>query len=201
MYSESAFIDAWKPLPPHLHQVINAEVSVPVRQGLLDPLEVTNNEFFEFIQATEYTPRITNRFLAHWVNGAPTQAQADLPVVYVDLEDAIAYATWKGCVMPTEWDWQFNAEHMKVSPSSVWNLSNSIHSDGRTRFLILKGGGVHNLRNGQGSHSASGLAESDWYVDGGIQESTWVEKLLLMGLGLSRSENIGFRCFTPRKAH
>ncbi len=197
LYSESVFVDAWKPLPPHLHQILTAEISAPVRVGILDGLEVSNQEFYEFIQATDYTPRIANRFLAHWINGVPTPAQADSPVVYVDVDDAIAYARWKGREIPTEWEWQFNADHITMRATSVWNLTNSIQSDGRTRFLILKGGGTHNLRNGQGSHSASGLAESDWYIDGGVQDSTWVEKLLLMGLGLSRSENIGFRCFMP----
>jgi len=197
LYSEAVFIDAWKPLPPHLHQILTAEISAPVRVGILDSLEVSNQEFYEFIQATDYTPRIANRFLAHWINGVPTPAQADSPVVYVDVDDAIAYATWKGCEIPTEWEWQFNADLITTRATSVWNLTNSIQSDGRTRFLILKGGGTHNLRNGQGSHSASGLAESDWYIDGGVQDGTWIEKLLLMGLGLSRSENIGFRCFMP----
>jgi hypothetical protein len=63
----------------------------------------------------------------------------------------------------------------------------------------LKGGGSFNLREGQGAKSTSGIAESDWYVDGGRQDSDWVEKLLLMGKGMSRSENIGFRCFTPEE--
>ena len=78
---------------------------------------------------------------------------------------------------------------------ALWNLTDSAHSDGRTRFLILKGGSSYSVRNGQGAKSTSGIAESDWYVDGGVQDSTWVEKLLLMGLGMSRSENISFTCF------
>jgi len=79
-------------------------------------------------------------------------------------------------------------------------MTDSVHSDGRTRFMILKGGAAFNVRNGQGQKSTSGIAESDWYVDGGVKDSSWVEKLLLMGKGMSRSENIGFRTFTLRES-
>ena len=195
LYSGPAFIDAWKPLPPHLHQKLSNNISIPVLHGELDEREVNNQEYFEFVRATEYRPSVTNRFLAHWIDGAPSLNQLLSPVTYIDLADATAFAHWKGVRIPNEWEWQFNAHNLKSTASSHWNLTNSIHSDGRTRFLILKGGSSYNLRNGQGSHSASGLAESDWYCEGGVVDNTWVEKYLLLGLGLSRSENISFRCF------
>lgn len=197
LYSGAPFIDAWKPLPPHLHQILEEQICLPVSRGVLAPHEVSNQEYFEFIDATQYRPKIANRFLAHWVDGAPRPEQLLAPVTFVDLEDATAYATWKGVQIPNEWQWQFNADAIDPKSAVHWNLTNSMHSDGRTRFLILKGGSSCNLRTGQGSHSASGLAESDWYLEGGIVDNTWVEKYLLMGLGLSRSENISFRCFTP----
>lgn len=199
LYGEAAFILAWKPLDPYLHQIVTAQISVPVVHGELDRHEVSNQDFFDFMKATGYTPKIANRFLAHWVNGAPRSDQLDSPVVYIDLEDAQAFATWRGCEVPNEWDWQLNAGAIGERASSVWNLTNSMHSNGRTRFLILKGGSEHNLRQSQGSCSESGIWESDWYMDGGVKDSTWVEKLLLMGAGMSRSENIGFRCFQPKR--
>ena len=197
MYSGAAFIEAWKPLPPNLHQVLNASITAPVSHGTLDSREVNNQEYLEFITATGYKPAVTNRFLAHWIDGAPTPDQLLEPVTYVDLADAVAYATWKGACIPSEWEWQFNSNAIDSTHPTHWNLTNSTHSDGRTRFQILKGGSSYNIRNGQGSHSASGLAESDWYVEGGVVDNTWIEKYLLMGLGLSRSENISFRCFRP----
>ena len=196
-YEQPGFIDTWKPTRPVLHQFITGHIEVPTVSGDLDTYEVSNKEFHEFITATHYSPRNSYRFLAHWVNGAPQRDQLDTPVVFVDLDDALAYATWKGCEVPNEWNWQFNADSIQHRVTSVWNLTNSVHSDGRTRFLILKGGSTFNIHNGQGAQSPTGLAESDWYVDGGIQENTWNEKLLLMGAGMSRSENIGFRCFKP----
>jgi hypothetical protein len=64
----------------------------------------------------------------------------------------------------------------------VWNWTESEHTDGRTRFAILKGG------------AAFRATGSDWYLDGGPQEPDVSVKLLLMGAGLTRSPSIGFRC-------
>ena len=197
LYSETFFIDAWKPLPPNYHQVFTERISAASRNGRLDKFEVSNGEYYEFVQATKYNPKYPHRFLAHWINGAPTSEQFDLPVTYIDLEDALAFAHWRGAQIPTEWEWQLHSAHIVRNLPHYWNLTDSEHSDGRTRLLILKGGADYNVRNGQGARSTSGIAESDWYVDGGTKDETWVEKLLLMGLGMSRSENISFRCFYP----
>ena len=196
LYTETHFIDSWKPLPPNYHQVFSDQISAAAELGKLDKFEVSNAEYFEFIKATGYQPKIANRFLAHWVDGTPTAEQLEQPVTYVDLADAQAYATWRGARIPTEWEWQLNSADIERRKPHCWNLTNSEQSDGRTRFLILKGGSDFNVRNGQGAKSTSGIAESDWYVDGGVRDESWVEKLLLMGLGMSRSENISFRCIS-----
>ena len=195
LYDGAPFIDAWKPLPPNYHQIFTKEIRTSIRLGRLEISEVTNNEYFQFVQATGYTPKEPHRFLAHWKNGVPNADQLENPVTYIDLADAKAYASWKELVIPTEFEWQMYALDKLSNEKALWNLTDSAHSDGRTRFLILKGGSSYSVRNGQGAKSTSGIAESDWYVDGGIQDSTWVEKLLLMGLGMSRSENISFTCF------
>ncbi len=196
LYAQTHFIDAWKPLPPNYHQVFSDRVSVPTQVGQMDKHEVSNVQYFEFMKATGYQPKVANRFLAHWVDGAPTAEQLEQPVTYVDLADAQAYAKWRGARIPTEWEWQLNSAEIERRTPLCWNLTNSEQSDGRTRFLILKGGSEHNVRNGQGAKSTSGIAESDWYVDGGSRDEKWVEKLLLMGLGLARGENISFRCIS-----
>ena len=196
LYAQTHFIDAWKPLPPNYHQIFSDHLSVPAEEGKLDKLEVSNSEFWEFIKATKYQPKVAHRFLAHWVNGQPTNEQLEQAVTFVDLADAQAFAAWRGARIPTEWEWQLNSANLERRAPHCWNLTNSEQSDGRTRFLILKGGSDYNVRNGQGAKSTSGIAESDWYVDGGVRDETWVEKLLLMGLGLSRSENISFRCIS-----
>lgn len=199
LYDGAPFVDAWKPLPPNFHQIFTATKNVLARKGKLSLREITNAEYLEFISQTGYLPKSSARYLIHWQDGAPKQEDLEKPVTFVDLDDAIAYATWKGLLIPTEWEWQRNSDEIEVNEQSIWNLTDSVHSDGRTRFLILKGGSSFNLREGQGAKSTSGIAESDWYVDGGRQDASWVEKLLLMGKGMSRSENIGFRCFTPEE--
>ncbi|MBA2537640.1 MAG: SUMF1/EgtB/PvdO family nonheme iron enzyme [Actinobacteria bacterium] len=101
----------------------------------------------------------------------------------LDLAAARAYAASVGARLPTEDEWQLAAEAglLDLSGPSVWNWTESEHSDGRTRFAILKGG-------------CDWRAEgSDWYVDGGPQEPSYSLKLLLLGGGLARSERIGFR--------
>ena len=200
LYDGAPFVDAWKPLPPNFHQIFTAERDVQVRSGQLSDTEITNREYYNFVISSGYVPKCAHRYLKHWKDGSPTLEDLDNPVVYLDLEDAQAYATWAGCLIPNEWEWQFHSQDVEDSATRVWNMTDSVHSDGRTRFLILKGGATFNVRNGQGQKSTSGIAESDWYVDGGVKDSSWVEKLLLMGKGMSRSENIGFRTFTLRES-
>ena len=197
LFDGAPFIDAWKPLPPNYHQIFKAKVKARVRPGILHKDQTTNQEFFEFIQATGYKPRLSHRFLAHWVDGAPREQDLLFPVTFVDLDDAKAFAQWREVEIPTHWEWQHYAATLDLDAKRVWSLTDSLYSDSRTRFLILKGGSDFNIRVGQGAKSPSGIAESDWYVDGGVQDETWVEKYLLMGSGMSRSENIGFVCFKP----
>jgi hypothetical protein len=84
--------------------------------------------------------------------------------------------------LPTEDEWQLAAEAglLDFSGPRVWNWTESEHSDGRTRFVILKGGS---------DWKAEG---SDWYVDGGPQEPAYSLKFLLPG-PLAASPRIGFR--------
>lgn len=184
LYDQAPYVEEWKPLPPRLHDIQTVQREIALSGISVAVREVTNAEYAEFLKATGYKPKVANRFLAHWVDGAPAAGTEDQPVTYVDLPDARAYAAWRGGRLPTEDEWQVAAGldgFTRLEPQ-VWNLTESEHRDGRSRFCILKGGSYF-------------VAEgSDWYADGGPQEPEVSFKLVLTGGGLDRSETIGFRC-------
>jgi formylglycine-generating enzyme required for sulfatase activity len=185
---------------------------------------VTNDEYARFLRESGYRPEHPENFLKHWVNGAPPPGLGSHPVVYVDLDDARAYARWAGLRLPTELEWQYAAEGPATlawpwgnefrpglcnagesggttpvtafpggrSPfgcydmcGNTWEWTESEHSDGRTRFAVLRGGSWFKAQG------------SIWYTDGGPQPCRFGMKFLLMWPGLDRCATIGFRCAAP----
>ncbi len=71
---------------------------------------------------------------------------------------------------------------------NTWELTESEHSDGRSRFVMLKGGSCFKA---VGSH---------WYMDGGPQKNNFLAKMLLIWAGLDRCSTVGFRCAVDLKA-
>ncbi|HWM75078.1 MAG TPA: PfkB family carbohydrate kinase [Nocardioides sp.] len=181
---ETPYVESWKPLPPRLHGIENREREVDITAVAVDAAEVTNADYAAFVAATGYRPAEPNRFLAHWVDGRPEPGTEAQPVTYVDLDDARAYAAWRDARLPTEDEWQVAAgeEGFVRRAPAVWSWTESEHRDGRTRWVVLKGGA---------EWAATG---SEWYVDGGVQDPDWSLRLLLAGGGLGRSAWIGFRC-------
>ncbi len=184
LYDETPYVDEWKPLPPRLHRAgtMHRRVELP-HDVAVACREVTNAEFAHFLGDSNYEPVRPERFLDHWTDGRPTESQLDMPVTHLNLTDARAYAAWAGLRLPTEDEWQLAAQShaFERGQPEVWNLTESEHSDGRTRFIILKGGAAWNNPN------------SAWYFDGGVRTPDFSAKYLLMGAGLDRSPSIGFR--------
>ncbi len=183
LYGEAPFVDEWKPpLGSRLHGLGRAVRSVELGDFAISALEVSSDAFQRFLEATGYRPKRPERFLDDWSDGRPSDPSA--PVTHVDLEDARAYAEWRGWRLPSEDEWQLAAERGLLGRREplVWNLTESEHDDGRTRFVLLKGGSA--FRN----------ETSEWYFDGGPKPPEFAAKLLLLPAGTSRSAHVGFRC-------
>ena len=105
----------------------------------------------------------------------PTAAGAEATGDRVDLDDARAYAAWarrpparprtSGSSRPP------TAGLSRRDRPAVWNWTESEHTDGRTRFVMLKGGSDHRSEG------------STWYFDGGVQPPEFCAKLLAPGPG------------------
>ena len=182
---------------------------------------VTNAEFARFLSASRWKPRHAENFLIHWIGGKPPAGHEDHPVVYVDLDDARAYARWLGQRLPTEEEWQYAAQGAdgRAYPwgnEMLPDRCNDGQSGGTTpvtAFPLGRSpfGGYDMCGNvwqwtesersdgrtrfciirGGSFFSARG---SDWYVDGGPRPAYFATKFLLMWPGLDRCGTIGFRC-------
>ncbi|MBN1854492.1 MAG: SUMF1/EgtB/PvdO family nonheme iron enzyme [Pirellulales bacterium] len=184
---ECGFYD-YAPMVNHYHPDIHTsqtyKAEIHLKPYAIDICPVTNRQFEQFLDASGYLPIHRENFIKHWINDRPPEGTGDQPVVYVDLADARAYATFYGRRLPSEWEWQHAGEGGVFESGSrkVWNWTESVHTDGRTRFCMLKGGC---------DYRAEGSA---WYADGGPRRVDFAAKYILTWPGLDRSATIGFRC-------
>jgi formylglycine-generating enzyme required for sulfatase activity len=204
-----------------LHSLCKIERKADIGRIAVDITPVTNRQFKVFIDQSGYKPVVPDNYLKHWKDGVIPPGKEDHPVVYIDLDDARAYAKWAGKRLPTEEEWQYAAQGPEAlvfpwgntfadgkcnqhrdgtttpvgtfpggsSPfgcfdmcGNTWELTGNEYSDGRTRFVMLKGGSCY---------LASG---SEWYFDGGPQKNSFIAKMLLTSPGLDRCATVGFRC-------
>jgi formylglycine-generating enzyme required for sulfatase activity len=204
-----------------LHKPITFDRNVKLSRYAIDQTPVTNAQFAEFLRAAKYQPKHSENFLKHWENGSIPPGLDDHPVVYVDLDDARAYAKWAGKRLPTEEEWQHAAQGHDALEYPWGNefkpgLCNdgSTHATtpvnafpaGRSPFgLYDMCGNVWQLTESERADARTRfcilrggsyyLAKgSDWYMDGGPRPCSFAAKFLLTWPGLDRCATIGFRC-------
>ncbi len=193
---------------------------IAAKPFFIDEAEVSNAEYKRFLDETGYRPTHAHNFLKHWPGGKLPAELAHHPVVYVDLDDARAYAKWAGKRLPTEREWHLAAQG---TDGRTWPWGNAFdparcnttgkrtvpvrsHPTGRSPYGCYHMSGnvwewTESVRDdghtrfailrGGSYFKAEG---SIWYVRGGPQPCTHHTKFLLMWPGLDRCATIGFRC-------
>ena len=202
---------------------VSHDYIVDVKPFFMDEAQVTNAEFKAFLDATGYAPKHPENFLKHWPDGKMPEALADHPVVYVDLDDARAYAAWCSKRLPMEPEWQAAAqggdgrewpwgklfEPAKCNPGGG-TLPVRALPEGRSPVGFYQMSG--NVWEWTESERDDGHTRfcilrggswfkaegSGWYVPSGPQPCTSHAKFLLLWPGLDRCSTIGFRCVRDR---
>jgi len=182
-----------------LHKMLTVTRTVAAGHKRVARHAVTNAEYHDFIVATGYQPVDAYRFLAHWVKGAPRLAERDQPVRYVSVEDAIAYARWRGGELVDEAAWHLAAQQgqIELTQPRLWEFVGPVRSDGRVRFIILRGGCDTELlekpptvENPQGNPG--------WYPGASPPAFELAAKYLLSCPRLDRAATITFRIATDQ---
>jgi formylglycine-generating enzyme required for sulfatase activity len=211
--------------PYVIHQPIKHKIAMAkTKPFFIDETEATNSQFKKFLDSTGYQPAVKDNFLAHWPNGIMPAELADYPVVYVDIDDARAYAKWAHKRLPTESEWQLAAQG---TDSRKWPWGNDFdrnkcNTTGKLQPAnsYPKGASPYGCLNMSGNvwewtescrddgHTRFTMIRggsyfdaqgSIWYVKGGPQPAGSHIKFVRIWQGLDRCATIGFRCVVDAK--
>jgi sulfatase modifying factor 1 len=136
---------------------------------------VSNAQYLRFVEATGYRePDLSYWSFAPaiWNGRSFPKGKADHPVVCVDWEDAAAYASWAGCQLPTEAQWEKAARGPRglIYPwGDAWDASRCRHDKNRGNETTCAVQGYPKGVSGYGTYQQSGNVWewcADWYDDG-----------------------------------
>ncbi|OBZ89227.1 Sulfatase-modifying factor 1 [Choanephora cucurbitarum] len=105
-YSGSGIRYPWE----HQASRVHAPYRMKIHTFYMDAYPVTEAQFKDFLDKTNYQPADPTNFLKHWIGGCYPADRANMPVTHVSIEDARAYAKWAGKRLPHEWEWQYVAQ-------------------------------------------------------------------------------------------
>ncbi|OHD54387.1 MAG: hypothetical protein A2096_14985 [Spirochaetes bacterium GWF1_41_5] len=120
-------------------RIVHLSKTIIQNTYFMDKTEVTNRQYHEFLQSADYCPADLTNFLKHWNRpdlknprhwDFPKEKE-NHPAVYVDLDDARAYAAWRGKRLPTEEEWHYAAQG---EDGRIWPWGNEFlpeHANGR----------------------------------------------------------------------
>jgi len=100
----------------------------------LDPHEVTNREYLQFVTATGHPPP------EYWINGRYAAGKENEPVVLVNWHEAVQYCRWLGRRLPTVGEWTSTCQAGKLKKrGNIWEWTSTEVDMGRQAFKALCG--------------------------------------------------------------
>jgi formylglycine-generating enzyme required for sulfatase activity len=120
------------------------EHAVTVDGFFLDPTEVTNRAFAEFLDQTGR--QAWGRSIWPDTDGRPDPARLDWPVTRVTHEEAVEYAAWRGACLPDEsqLEWAARGAEGRLRPAhcpdgsepEAWSRLHAVVADARDRTMV-----------------------------------------------------------------
>jgi iron(II)-dependent oxidoreductase len=209
--------------PWETHPSRSQKHNLSIPSFYIDKYPVTNKQFKAFLIASKYHPADGHNFLKDWVNGSYVDGTADLPVTWVSIEDARAYAKWAGKRLPHEWEWQYAAQGTdgRKYPWGNDNNKNNYPFADTTRAMrsptnvtaYPAGASPFGVMDMVGNvwqwtdeytdeHSRTAILKgssyfhaqtSGWYFPPALEVNKY-GKYILMSPGIDRAATLGFRC-------